>query len=81
MVQLNVQIIAQFVYCEIWCWRRMEAISWTDCVKNKEILYGVKDRNILRTIRRRKANLIGHILRRNRLLKHVIEGKIEGRRG
>jgi hypothetical protein len=25
------------------------------------------------------ANLIGHILRRNCLLKHVIEGKIEGR--
>jgi hypothetical protein len=59
----------------------MEAISWTDCVKNKEILLGVKeDRNILRTIRRREANLIGHILRRNCLLKHVIEGKIERRR-
>ena len=59
----------------------METISWTDCVKNKEILLGVKeDRNILRTIRRREANLIGHILRRNCLLKHVIEGKIERRR-
>jgi hypothetical protein len=32
------------------------------------------------TIKRRKANLIGHILRRNCLLKHVIEGKLEGRR-
>jgi hypothetical protein len=20
---------------EMWCWRRMEDISWTDCVKNK----------------------------------------------
>jgi hypothetical protein len=28
---------------------------------------------------RRKANWIGHILRRNCLLKHVIEGKLEGR--
>jgi hypothetical protein len=27
----------------------------------------------------RKANWIGHILRRNCLLKHVTEGKIEGR--
>ena len=34
-------------------------------------------RNILQTIKRRKANWIGHILRRNCLLKHVIEGKIE----
>ena len=31
------------------------------------------------TIKRRKANWIGHILRRNCLLKHVTKGKIEGR--
>jgi hypothetical protein len=34
---------------------------------------------ILHTIKRRKANWIGHILRRNCLLKLVIEGKLEGR--
>ena len=34
--------------------------------------------NILHEIRKRKANWIGHILRRNRLLKQVIEGKIKG---
>jgi len=33
----------------------------------------------LRTIKRKKANSIGHILSMNCLLKHVIEGKIEGR--
>jgi len=38
-----------------------------------------EERNILRTIIRRKANRIGHILRMNRILKQVIEGKIEGR--
>jgi hypothetical protein len=37
-----------------------------------------KERNILHTITRRKANWIGHILRRNCLLKHVTAGKIEG---
>jgi hypothetical protein len=31
------------------------------------------------TIKRKKANWVGHVLRRNCLLKHVIEGKIEGR--
>jgi len=31
------------------------------------------------TLKRRKVNWIGHILLRNCLLKHVIEGKIEGR--
>ena len=38
-----------------------------------------KERNILRTVKRRKANWIGHILCRNCLLRHVIEGKMEGR--
>ena len=36
-------------------------------------------RNILPTIKSRKAYWIGHILRRNCLLKGIIEGKIEGR--
>jgi hypothetical protein len=24
---------------EMWCWRRMEKISWTNCVRNKEVPY------------------------------------------
>jgi hypothetical protein len=62
------------------CWRRMEKISWTDCVRNEEVFHRVKEeRNILQTIKRRKAIWICHILCRNCLLKHIIEGKIEGR--
>jgi hypothetical protein len=58
----------------------MEKISWTDRVRNEEVLDRVKEeRNIVHTIKRRKTNWIGHILRRNCLLKHVIEGKLEGR--
>jgi hypothetical protein len=41
-------------------------------------LYVNEQRNILHEIRKRKANWIGHILRRNCLLKRVIEGKIKG---
>jgi hypothetical protein len=55
-------------------------ISWTDRVRNEEVLHRVKEeRNIVHTIKRRKANWIGHILLRICLLKHVIEGKVEGR--
>jgi len=44
------------------------------------VLFKVNEqRNILREIRKRKANWIGHILLRNCLLQHVIEGKIKGR--
>jgi ppGpp synthetase/RelA/SpoT-type nucleotidyltranferase len=54
----------------MWCWRRMEKISWTDLVRNEEVLHRVKEeRSILHRIKRRKANWIGHILRRNSLLK------------
>jgi hypothetical protein len=42
---------------EMWYWRRMEKISWTDRVNNEVVLRRVKEeRNILHTIRRRKAN-------------------------
>jgi hypothetical protein len=61
-----------------WCWRRMEKISWTDRVRNEEVLHRVKEeRNIVHTIERRKANWIGHILRRNCLLNHAIEVILE----
>jgi hypothetical protein len=57
----------------------METISWTDHVRNEEMLLTVKEqRNILREISKRKANWIGHILRRNCLLRQVIEGEIKG---
>jgi hypothetical protein len=46
----------------------------------KKYYLRVKDqRNILHEISKRKANWIGHILRRNRLLQRVIEGKIKRR--
>jgi hypothetical protein len=64
----------------MWCWRRVEKITWTDQVRNEEVLLRVKEqRNILHEISKRKANWVGHILRRNCLLRQVIEGKIKGR--
>jgi hypothetical protein len=42
---------------EMWCWRRVEKISLTDHVRNKDVLLKVKEqRNILHEIRKRKAN-------------------------
>ena len=64
---------------EMWCWRRMEKISWTYHVRNEDVLLSVNEqRNILHEIRKRKTNWIGHILRRNCLLKQVVERKIKG---
>ena len=57
----------------------MEKISLTDHVRNEEVLLRVEEqRNILHEIRKRMANWIGRILRRNCLLQRVIEVKIKG---
>jgi len=46
--------------------------SWTDHAGNEDIVQRVKEvRNILQTIKKGKANWIGHILCRNCLLKHI----------
>ena len=51
--------------------------QYTDRVRNEEELQTVHDWNILHKIKLLKTNFIGHILRRNCLLKQVIEGKIK----
>jgi hypothetical protein len=54
----------------------MEMISWTDRVRN--VLYRVREEgNTICIVKMRNANWIGHILRRNYHLKHVIEGDID----
>ena len=56
----------------------MEKISGNAHVRN-EVLHGLmEDTNILHKIERRKTNWIVHILRKNCLVEHAIEGKIEG---
>ena len=58
----------------------MENISWTDRVRNEEVLQRIKEEgNILQKIKIRKANWTAHIWRRNCLLKDVIEGEKEVR--
>jgi hypothetical protein len=60
----------------MWCWRSKEKISWNDRVRRETVLYRVKEeRNVVREIKRREANWIGHTC----LVKHIIKGKIEGR--
>ena len=48
-------------------------------MRDEVVLLRVKEqRNVPHEIRKRKANWIGHILRRNCLLQRVIEGNIQG---
>jgi hypothetical protein len=43
---------------EMWCWTRMEKITWTDRVKNGEVLQRLnEERNILHIIKRKEGYL------------------------
>jgi hypothetical protein len=51
---------------EMWCCRRMKKVSWTDRVRNEEVLHRDNDeRNILHTVKRGKGDWIGYSWRRN----------------
>jgi hypothetical protein len=48
-------------------------------VKNKDVFRRFKkERDILRTVRKRKATGINYILRSNCLINYIIEGKVKG---
>ena len=62
---------------EMWCWRKMEKIKWSEKVTNEQVLDRIgENRTLLNNILRRKANWIGHFLRRNCLLHDAIEGQM-----
>ena len=73
---------------EMWIWRRMERVKWTDKIKNAVVLERVGEgRIMLELIKKRKINWLVHWLRRNCLLKDALEGrpmvngkKFQGRR-
>jgi len=50
----------------MWCWRKMEKIKWSEKVTNKQVLGHIGEkRTLLNNILCKKANWVGHILRRN----------------
>jgi hypothetical protein len=63
---------------KMWCWRKMEKISWTDRVKNYKYYIESRKKEIAYTKERRMANWNGDILRRKCFLKYIIGGTVEG---
>lgn len=65
---------------EMWCYRRMMKIRWSDKVRNEDVLERVgEERSIWKTIVRRRTRLVGHILRHPGIVNTAIEGSIEGK--
>ena len=67
---------------EVWCWRRMMRVSWTERRTNDSIFEEIgKERELLRTIRRRQMRFLGHVMRREQLENLSLTGRISGERG
>lgn len=68
---------------EMWTYRRILRIPWTDRVTNEEVIRGMgKEREIMNIIKARKLEYLGHIMRGEKyhLLQVIIQGKIQGKR-
>jgi len=79
---LSKEDIRKLEALEMWLWRRMEKISWKDKITNEEVLGRIGiGRQLMNILRNRKKSWIGHVLMGKGLLKEVIEGRMEGRRG
>ena len=66
----------------MWLYRKMLRISWKEHNTNGEVLHKIKTkRSLLNTIKKRKCQYFGHIIRGNGVQRLLMEGRINGRRG
>lgn len=81
---LKVSSLRRLESFEMWVFRRILRVPWTDKIRNEEILRRMNtDRELLTSIKRRKTAYLGHVLRNKKytLIQLIIKGKIEGKRG
>ena len=67
---------------EMWLNRRMLRISWKEHKTNADVLHKMKTkRSLLNTIKKRKCQYFGHLIRRDGVQRLLMEGRINSRRG
>ena len=67
----------------MWLWRKILNISWSDKVRNEEVLImrrDGEDRAIMSVINRRQRDWLGYTLLFGDLVPLLIEGRIIGKR-
>ena len=73
--------IQRLEWFEMWIWRRLMKISWTEHRANQEVLdMADENRSLMNIIRQKQKNWLGHVLRSESLLCTVLEGGMEGTR-
>jgi hypothetical protein len=64
---------------EMWVYKRIGKIVWSEKKTNNEVLKQLKlKRELFNTVRKRQMTSSGHIKRHNSILKHTLEGKLQG---
>ena len=78
---MNKTDIKRIESLEMWCWRKMLKVKWTEMRRNDDILnqIGLKREMIVR-IKAQQQKWIGHNLRSDTLLKTVLESRFEGKK-
>ena len=75
-------IMKRIIAFEMWTYRRMLKISWTDKITNEEVLNKIQNKSLQleNILRLRKLRYFGHLIRRNNISRLLLEGQINGRR-
>ena len=65
------------------CYRKILRIQWTEKITNKEVLtkIGIGRPILFQNVKKLKLGYFGHIKRHETLEKHILEAKVEGKRG
>ena len=67
---------------ELWCYRRLLRVSWTERKTNKWVLEKIGSVLMLRkSMAERKMRLFDHIVQKNGMEKRLMQGKMAGKRG
>jgi len=74
--KVDIQRLESF---EMWIWRMLMKISWTEHRSNQDVSDMVdENRSLMNTIRQRQKKWLGYVLRSKSLLRTVLEGRMEG---
>ncbi|XP_037794114.1 uncharacterized protein LOC119589587 [Penaeus monodon] len=75
---ISAQMERRLEAAEMWFLRRMFRVSWTDHVANEAVLRKAgREKSLLKCIRKRQMQFLGHIMRKDGLENLTITGKIE----
>ena len=78
---VNKEMECRLEAMEMWCWRRMMKISWTERRSNESVLETIGGgRELLATIRKRQMAFLGHVIRADGLENLAVTGRIAGSR-